>query len=266
VTSAPDNYPLLILTIVAGLLLGAVARALAYLAPTDGAILPNLSKCPVCGQPQALRDRLPLLGSLFGRRRKLCDDKFRFRDPIVEIATAGGCLLMVRRFGLTPELPAFLLLIPTLAALAAVDLDCRRIPNRLLYPMTAVAVPLLGAAAFIEGRPQVFVRALLGGIVYFIPMFLLGLLIPSSMGFGDIKLAGYLGLHLGWVSLFHVAIGAFFGFFIGAVVGVGLILVGKKRFGRRDTVPFGPSMVLGCILALLIPMSASAVLSTSLLL
>jgi leader peptidase (prepilin peptidase)/N-methyltransferase len=81
-------------------------------------------------------------------------------------------------------------------------------------------------------------------------MFILGIVAPGSMGMGDVKLAAYLGAHLAWLSMSHVLVGAFLGFLIGAVLG--LLLIAFRKKGRKDTLPFGPSMALGAFLILFI--------------
>ncbi len=57
-----------------------------------------------------------------------------------------------------------------------------------------------------------------------------------------------LGIALGWVSVGAVFLGTFFGFLLGAIVGVALIMLGRK--GRKDHVPFGPFLATGTVFAL----------------
>ena len=80
--------------------------------------------------------------------------------------------------------------------------------------------------------------------------FLLALVYPAGMGFGDVKLAGVLGLFLGWLGWGELAVGAFLGFLIGAVAGIGLIVAG--RAGRKTAIPFGPYMLAGALIAVLV--------------
>jgi len=65
------------------------------------------------------------------------------------------------------------------------------------------------------------------------------------MGVGDIKLAFFMGLLLGWPNILTAL---FLAFFIGAIMGLGLILSGKKTL--KSEVPFGPFLVAGTFLAL----------------
>jgi leader peptidase (prepilin peptidase)/N-methyltransferase len=70
------------------------------------------------------------------------------------------------------------------------------------------------------------------------------------MGFGDVKLAPSLGALLAWVSWGALAVGAFAGFLLGGVFGIGVILLGKG--GRKSKVPFGPFMLAGALLGILV--------------
>jgi leader peptidase (prepilin peptidase)/N-methyltransferase len=78
--------------------------------------------------------------------------------------------------------------------------------------------------------------------------FALALLYPAGMGFGDVKLAGVIGLVLGYLSWSAVVIGAFTGFFLGAVVGGIVLATGAGT--RKTALPFGPFMVAGALAAL----------------
>jgi leader peptidase (prepilin peptidase)/N-methyltransferase len=245
------RVPILLLAFLMGLAVGSVATMLVYRGPTEEPMFKALFTCPECGRALAWRDRVAILSLLPGWRKvRTCGHRIRRRDAVVELVVALFWVLATARFGLSPVLPAFLAFLTTLVVLSAVDLEHRRILNRVLAPMTLVALLLLTAGAVAEGRPSVLVDSAKGALVYLVPMLALGLLIPESMGMGDIKLAGYLGLHLGWFSLAHVLFGAFLGFFIGAVIGVSLMIAGRK--GRKETIPFGPSMAAGAAILVLI--------------
>ena len=69
------------------------------------------------------------------------------------------------------------------------------------------------------------------------------------MGFGDVKLAGVLGLAAGWLGWGSWAVALFLGFFLGGLFG--LALVARGRGGRKTAVPFGPFMLLGTLIAVL---------------
>jgi leader peptidase (prepilin peptidase)/N-methyltransferase len=79
--------------------------------------------------------------------------------------------------------------------------------------------------------------------------FLLALVYPAGMGFGDVKLAGVLGLYLGWLGWAEVVTGGFLGFLFGGVGGV--LLIAVRRAGRKSMIPFGPYMLAGALVAIL---------------
>lgn len=240
-----DANPLVLAGLfVGGLVAGGVAVTVVHRDHARTALVKGPLLCPDCGAPAPFSQRLPLVSYVLGRgRRKGCGCKVRVRDPLLELGVAVAWTLVGAKLGVTWILPAFLAYATTLATLSAVDLDERRIPNKVLGPMSIVAAVLLLGAALIEGKLGIIPRMLLGGLGYAGPMLLLGLIAPGSMGMGDIKLAAYIGPHLGWFGGIYVVVGAFAAFIIGAVVGLVLIVLRKK--GRKDTVPFGPSMALG---------------------
>ena len=73
--------------------------------------------------------------------------------------------------------------------------------------------------------------------------FVLRLVRPGGMGGGDVKLAGVIGIYLGWVGWGALAVGAFAAFVFGGVFGIALML--RRRAGRKTAIPFGPWMILG---------------------
>ena len=78
--------------------------------------------------------------------------------------------------------------------------------------------------------------------------FIMAIASPSSLGFGDVKLSGVIGLALGWVSVFHAVAGLLLGFLVGGLVALVMLL--GRRVGLRSHIAFGPSMLVGALLAL----------------
>jgi leader peptidase (prepilin peptidase)/N-methyltransferase len=91
---------------------------------------------------------------------------------------------------------------------------------------------------------------MLGAVVLFALYFALAFAYPAGMGFGDVKLAGVLGLYLGWLGWGQLAVGAFFGFLLGGAWGVALLVA--KRASRKSAIPFGPFMLGGALLAVFV--------------
>jgi leader peptidase (prepilin peptidase)/N-methyltransferase len=233
-----------------GLLIGSFLNVVMWRVPRGESLIRPPSHCPACGNPVRPKDNVPVLSWLLLRGRcRDCDAAISPRYPLVEAATAVVFAVMAARIGLEPELPAFLYLGAIGVALAGIDLDVRRLPNAIVLPSYVVAAVLLGAAAVFGHDWDSYLRAGLGMAALFGFFFLLAFLYPAGMGFGDVKLAGVLGLYLGWLGWAEVVTGAFLGFLFGGVVGAALMAV--KRAGRKSAIPFGPFMLLGAFVAIL---------------
>lgn len=132
------------------------------------------------------------------------------------------------------------LLIAVLVPATAVDLRERRIPNR-LTGAGAVAALGLGLALDPSGQPARLAAA--AAVVAFL------LVVrgprPSGLGLGDVKLAGVLGLCLGPL----VAVALAVALVAGAVTALAVALRGGRRALRTTTVPFGPYLAGGAVMA-----------------
>ena len=134
--------------------------------------------------------------------------------------------------------------------LAQVDLAVHRLPDRVTYPAAAVCGAALVADAALLGTWPALLRALLaataaGGIAL-----LAALAGPSGLGLGDVKLLALLGLLLGRAGWGVLLAGVLLGLLAGA--GLSLVLVAAGRAGWRTPVAFGPPLLLGAVLALLV--------------
>jgi leader peptidase (prepilin peptidase)/N-methyltransferase len=182
-------------------------------------------------------------------RCRWCGSSISARYPAVELATAAVFVVLALRFGADAALPAFLYLGAIGVALWMIDIDVRRLPDQIVLPSYPVGVALLGGAAAVTGSWGDLVRALIGMVVLYAFYFLLAFIYPAGMGFGDVKLAGVLGLYLAWLGWSELVVGAFLGFLLGGVVGLALMLT--RRAGRKSRLPFGPYMLAGAFLAIL---------------
>lgn len=231
-----------------GAVFGSFANVLIYRVPRGASIVKPGSACPACGRNLSPLENLPLLSYFFLRGRcRSCREKISVRYPIVEILVGVLWVCTAVRIGPDPRLPAYLIFVTLLVALSLIDLEVRRLPNRILAPGAAAGLVLLGVAAVVAGQSNILTRGLVGALAYSVPMLALAIAVPAGMGMGDVKFAAYLGLHLGSIDLLHVVVGSFSGFFLGAVAGLVAVAVGKK--GRKETIPFGPAMATGALVA-----------------
>ena len=97
-------------------------------------------------------------------------------------------------------LPAYLVLAAGLVVLSAIDVREHRLPNRIVYPLTVAVAALLVVAAVGDDDGSALGRALLAGAVAVAAFAGLHLASPRSLGLGDVKLVGVLGMALGWLA------------------------------------------------------------------
>ncbi|MEE1741782.1 A24 family peptidase [Streptomyces sp. BE147] len=169
---------------------------------------------------------------------------------LAPVITALACTALAAGTGTRPELAAWLLLAPVAVLLAVVDSRVHRLPDPLTLPLAGAAVLLLGAVALLPEHAGSWTSGLLGGLALGGFYFVLFLINPNGMGFGDVKLALALGIALGWYGWAVLFVGAFAGFLYGAVYGLALVIL--RRAGRRTGIPFGPFMIAGALTGLLL--------------
>jgi leader peptidase (prepilin peptidase) / N-methyltransferase len=238
-----------LLTVVAllGLAVGSFLNVVIYRVPRDESLIRPGSHCPRCGHAVRNRHNVPVLGWLLLRGRCAdCSAPISVRYPLVEAGTAALFVAVAARFGLTWQLPAYLYLAAVAVALAAIDLDVMRLPDKIVLPSYAVAVVLLAPAVVVEHSWAAATRGLIAAALLYALYWVLAVL-PRGMGGGDVKLAPLLGLYLGWLGWSSVAVGAFAGFLLGGLVGA--LLMALRRADRKSRIPFGPYMLAGAFLA-----------------
>jgi leader peptidase (prepilin peptidase) / N-methyltransferase len=242
---------LVLLAGVLGLLIGSFLNVVVHRVPRGESVVSPPSACPRCGSAIRPRDNVPVLGWLLLRGKcRDCGEPISARYPVVEALCGVLFAVMALRFGLDWQLPAWLYLAAVGLALALIDLDTRRLPDVLTLPSYAVGAALLALPALLDDRWDDLVRSLLGAAVMLALYFVLWFAYPAGMGFGDVKLSGVLGLYLGFLGWGELLVGLFLGFFLGAVFGVALMAAQKG--GRKTAVPFGPFMLLGVLIAVLV--------------
>ena len=139
-------------------------------------------------------------------------------------------------------------LVPVSVALAVVDWRTRLLPTAVLRPTYGVLVVLVLLGWAVTGDSDAVVRAALGWLVAGGLFAILWFIYPRGLGFGDVRLAGLLGIGLGWVGWGTLLVGVYAGFLLGGVIGGLLALL---RVVERKGVPFGPFMLLGALIGLI---------------
>jgi leader peptidase (prepilin peptidase)/N-methyltransferase len=235
-----------------GLAVGSFLNVIIHRVPREESVVHPRSRCPSCAAEIRGRDNVPVVSyvALKGRCRE-CAGRIGVRYVAVEVLTTVLFVALAIRLRAQPAaLPAFLYFGGLGIALTFIDLDVRRLPNRLTLPAYPVSGVLLALAALAGGDWSDLVRAVAGGALLYAFYFLIVFVKPGGMGFGDVKLAGILGGYLGWLGWGSLAVGAFAGFLLGGVLSVALLATG--RVSRKSKIPFGPFMIAGALLAIFI--------------
>lgn len=244
---------LIVVVALLGLAVGSFLNVVIHRVPAGESLVSPSSHCPSCGHPVRARHNVPVLGWLVLRGRCAdCAAPISARYPAVELGTAVLFVVITVQLAHTGRLsaaPAYLYLAAVGVALAIIDLRSQRLPNVLVLPSYPVLLVLLAGASAVTGDWSALLRGLVAGAASLAGYLLLWLAYPRGMGFGDVKLAGLLGVALGYLSWSAVAIGTFAAFLVGGTFGV--ILLAATHRSRSAAIAFGPFMLAGVWVAFL---------------
>jgi len=245
-----------------GLLIGSFLNVVVYRVPAGLSVVRPASSCPQCGHEIRGFDNVPVLSWLVLRGAcRDCGNRISARYPLVEAATAAlfsvvAGMVLARAAGsgttLVPTIGMLVVLLYLMAitvALALIDVDTHRLPDKIVLPAYGVLAVLLTATSAASGDWWALARAGIGMLVLLAVYFALAVAVPGGMGMGDVKLAGVLGLVLAYLGWGPLAVGAFGGFALGAIFAIGLLAA--RRAKRGSGIPFGPWMLAGAWLGIL---------------
>jgi leader peptidase (prepilin peptidase)/N-methyltransferase len=233
---------------VLGALIGSFLNVVVWRVPQGLSIVRPRSACPQCGHEIAWYDNIPIFSYvMLGGKCRNCKAHISMRYPLVEAATAVA-------FGVLAAGPYLgwyaAALLPTLLywaaigiALTLIDLDHHRLPNVIVLPSYIVTAVLLLLASVLTGDYGRLLTAAIGCAALFALYWILAMAYPGGMGFGDVKLAGALGMLLGWLGWAPLIVGAFSAFLLGGIIGA-ILMIGR-RATRKSRIPFGPFMLVG---------------------
>jgi len=273
---------IVVLALPAGLLVGGFVTMLVDRVP-DKTPLSWGSRCPHCEHGLSVGDSVPVVSWVVRRGRcRHCDVAITPAYPVVELLTAALFVAVALRFGAEWVVVPPLILVAALMALSVIDLYVYRLPDRIVFPAVGLSAVAMVFVAIAIDRPGALGRAAAGGAGYFLLLFVAHLVSPRGMGFGDVKLALLLGLHLGWTAGTSNYIGwapvlrlVFYSLLISSLLGVvvGLLIAVLRRSTGRDLIadpeadadtddgqpqrllansfPFGPALAAGAMIAVL---------------
>lgn len=244
-----------------GLAIGSFLNVVVYRVPNGLSVVSPPSACPTCGSPIRPVDNIPVYSWLALRGKcRSCSLAISRRYPLVELGTGiffaaiAIWYLICQTTGVSSsggpeiianvlELVALLYLAAVSVSLALIDIDVHKLPNRIVLPSYLVGLALLGTVSLLTGDFASLLRLGVGLGASWIAYFALAFSYPGGMGFGDVKLAGLLGLYLGWIGWGALVTGTLAAFLLGGIFSAAMILA--KRANRKSGIPFGPWMLAG---------------------
>ena len=215
------------------------------------------SSCPNCDHKIKFYENVPVLGWLFLKGKcSNCHQKISAQYPIIEFLTGLLSVLVVYRLGLNVEALCFLFFSWVMISLTLIDLEFRILPDELTSPMI-----WLGLILSYFGLISVpFKAAFLGTIIGYLSLWSinqLALLIlkKEGIGAGDFKLLAMIGAWQGVGNLFNVIL---ISSIAGAVVGIVVQVLRRKKDNQDDAIPYGPFLALGSMIVLLCDLNAES--------
>ncbi len=151
------------------------------------------------------------------------------------------------RVGWDPILACWVYVSAVGIVLAYVDAQTRLLPTRVIAPSYGIVIALICVAGLVTQSGHRLLGAALGWLVMGGFYFVLWFVYPRGLGYGDVRLAGLLGLALGYVGWSAVVTGMYAGFLLGGAGGLVLALL---RIVNRKQFAFGPFMLLGSLVGL----------------
>lgn len=263
----------ILLAIPIGLVVGGFVTMLVDRIP-DKTPLTIGSRCPFCGHSLPAAETVPVVSWLRQRGRcRHCGDPITPAYPVVELLTMGLWIAAAAHYGWEWTLLPALVLVTSTLGLSVIDMYVYRLPDRLVFPSLALSLAVMVVAGFGIDVPSAIVKALGGMALYGGFLFLMHLISPRGMGFGDVKLALLLGLHLGWAAgsvwvgwtpVFRLV---FYALLLSCLLGGvgGLLIAILRRRSNRDvlpdpeaidgqpkrllaqSLPFGPALAIGTV-------------------
>ncbi|MCC8996007.1 MAG: A24 family peptidase [Nitrosomonas sp.] len=204
------------------------------------------SACIHCGHKITALENIPIISYVALRGRcAQCKKPISLRYPLIEVLTALMSGLVAWHFGFSLLTLAALIFVWALIALAVIDLNTQLLPDDITLPLLWLGILVNLNNGFTDINSSV-IGAVIGYLslwsIYWCFKLLTG---KEGMGYGDFKLLAAIGAWLGWAMLPLVII---FSSLIGAVVGISLIL--KSKHDKNSTIPFGPYLAGGALVAL----------------
>lgn len=213
-------------------------------------VLHGPSRCGSCRRRLGTLELIPVLSWLALRGRcRGCGHQIEAYHPLVEILVPALGAAVVLERGLVWQTVVLWWLVVVGVVVAVVDLRTLLVPNRIVWPALVVAVVLIIVGAVVDQSISVLIWAAIGAGCVAGPLWLIWWFRPAAMGFGDVRLGGFLGVVLGSVGagpstrIIDVVWLAVLCLGVSALVGLALA-VATTRLRHSAQIPFAPALVI----------------------
>ena len=260
------NIALIIVFTLLGAAVGSFLNVCIDRLPAKKSLVRPPSYCDACQRRIAIKDLIPVFSFLWLRRRcRYCGALIPWRVFWVEVGTGILFGFVYWYFMVHPASPETVQLVVIIfyscifIIIFGIDLEHQLILNRIVYPTALIALVLdiaLHQPWIIESAPGAFqsmpdvaartVVGITGGVTGFVLLLIPALVFRGGMGWGDVKMAGLIGLAVGFPLIFVSILGAII---VGGILAAILLVAGIKK--RGEAIPFGPFLSLAAIITLL---------------
>ncbi|MFP3898405.1 MAG: prepilin peptidase [Dehalococcoidia bacterium] len=231
-----------------GLTVGSFLNVCIDRLPENKSIISPPSSCDACQHKLAAKDLIPIFSYLRLRGRcRYCQAPVPRKLLWVELATGLLFALLYWHYGLSPELGVMAFYTCLLVVVFVIDLERGLILNKVIYPgmVVALLLALYPWPWLIQQMRPAIASAALGGAIGFGIFLLMAIVSRGGMGWGDVKLAGLIGLATGFpLVFFSIVLAAI----LGGVVAVAMVIARKRTF--QQTLPFGPFLAAAALITL----------------
>ena len=237
-----------IFVIVFGGLWGSFANVCIYRFPNNEGIVSGRSFCPYCKTKINWYDNIPLISYLvLGGKCRNCKKKISIQYFIVETLSIILFTLIYYKFGIT--LTTLYLIILSLSFLIIFFIDLKHfiIPNILTFSLMIIGF-IKSFDPNLNSMFPNYINSLIGGIFGYGIIWLIIFIYKTirkkeGMGLGDAKLFAAIGFWFGWVSIPFII-------FLSSIIALLSVIPSllKNSKSMSSQIPFGPFIILGCIL------------------
>lgn len=234
-----------------GVCFGSFANVLTVRIPEGKSILRPPSSCDFCGARIKPSNLIPILSYLFLKgKSKCCQNRLSWEYLFIELATGLLFLLSYSISGFSLKFIALCILSILSLPLTIIDFKIKRLPNNLTYSGFFGGLTVLILTSINNQDLRILIDGLIVILLSTLVFFVIYIVSKGGMGLGDVKLAAMLASITSLVNWQVMFVGIIIAFLTGAISGIILLMFTKAT--RKSAIPFGPFMILGIWIALLL--------------